>query len=70
VTINPGLRPSAAWRAPARPLMQLVGPQHVALGVPLLRLIGLSAPSGKKQDRLPVRVAEHNVTMPGPDGKW
>ena len=30
--------------AGARPLMELVGPQYVAEGVPLLRLIGLSAP--------------------------
>jgi O-antigen/teichoic acid export membrane protein len=30
--------------AGARPLMELVGAQYVALGVPLLRLIGLSAP--------------------------
>jgi transposase IS4-like protein len=29
----------------------------------------LNAPSGKKEDRLPVRVTEHNVLMPGPDGK-
>ena len=30
--------------AGARPLMELLGPQYVAEGVPLLRLIGLSAP--------------------------
>ena len=29
----------------------------------------LNAPSGKKQDRLPVRAAEHNVIMPSGDGK-
>ena len=29
----------------------------------------LNAPSGKKQDRLPVRAAEHNVIMPAGDGK-
>ena len=33
------------------------------------RMSWLNAPSGKKADRLPVRVAEHNVTVPGPDGK-
>ncbi len=33
------------------------------------RMSWLNAPSGKKEDRLPVRVTEHNVTMPGPDGK-
>jgi hypothetical protein len=33
------------------------------------RMSWLNAPTGKKEDRLPVRVAEHNVTMPGPDGK-
>ncbi len=32
------------------------------------RISWLNAPSGRKEDRLPVRVAEHNVTMPGPDG--
>lgn len=32
------------------------------------RMSWLNAPSGKKADRLPVRVTEHNVTMPGPDG--
>ena len=30
--------------AAARPLIELVGPQYVAEGVPLLRLVGLSAP--------------------------
>jgi len=29
----------------------------------------LNAPSGKKQDRLPTRAAEHNVILPGGDGK-
>ena len=29
----------------------------------------LNAPSGKKQDRLPVRAAEHNVIMASGDGK-
>ena len=33
------------------------------------RLTWLNAPSGKKQDRLPVRVTEHNVIMPSGDGK-
>jgi hypothetical protein len=33
------------------------------------RLSWLNAPSGKKEDRLPVRVTEHNVTMPSGDGK-
>ena len=33
------------------------------------RLTWLNAPSGKKQDRLPVRAAEHNVILPGGDGK-
>jgi len=33
------------------------------------RISWLNAPSGKRADRLPVRVTEHNVTMPGPDGK-
>ena len=28
----------------------------------------LNAPSGKKQDRLPVRAAEHNVILPS--GDW
>ena len=28
----------------------------------------LNAPSGKRADRLPVRAAEHNATMPGVDG--
>ena len=32
------------------------------------RMSWLNAPSGKKADRLPVRVTEHNVTMPGPAG--
>jgi hypothetical protein len=32
------------------------------------RLTWLNAPSGKKQDRLPVRVTEHNVIMPSGDG--
>jgi Insertion element 4 transposase N-terminal len=32
------------------------------------RLTWLNAPSGKKEDRLPVRAAEHNVTMPGGGG--
>ena len=32
------------------------------------RLSWLNAPSGKKADRLPVRVTEYNVTVPGPDG--
>jgi Insertion element 4 transposase N-terminal len=32
------------------------------------RLTWLNAPSGSKQDRLPVRVAEHNAIMPGGDG--
>jgi hypothetical protein len=32
------------------------------------RMSWLNAPSGKKEDRLPVRVTEHNVIMPGPDG--
>jgi Insertion element 4 transposase N-terminal len=31
------------------------------------RMTWLNAPSGRKQDRLPVRAAEHNVTMPGAD---
>jgi Insertion element 4 transposase N-terminal len=29
----------------------------------------LNAPSGKKEDRLPVRVAEHNAVVPSGDGK-
>ena len=33
------------------------------------RLTWLNAPSGKEEDRLPVRVTEHNAVMPGPDGK-
>ena len=33
------------------------------------RLTWLNAPSGKKQDRLPVRAAEHNVILPCGDGK-
>jgi Insertion element 4 transposase N-terminal len=33
------------------------------------RMSWLNAPSGKKEDRLPVRVTEHNVTMPGADGQ-
>src|SRR5207249_7055322 len=33
------------------------------------RLPWLNAPSGKKEDRLPVRVTEHNATMPRGDGK-
>ncbi len=33
------------------------------------RLSWLNAPSGKKEDRLPVRVTEHNAVMPGPGGK-
>ncbi len=32
------------------------------------RLTWLNAPSGKKEDRLPVRAAEHNVILPGGDG--
>jgi hypothetical protein len=32
------------------------------------RLSWLNAPSGKKTDRLPVRVAEHNAVMPGEGG--
>jgi hypothetical protein len=31
------------------------------------RMTWLNAPSGRKQDRLPVRAAEHNVTMPSAD---
>jgi transposase IS4-like protein len=33
------------------------------------RLTWLNAPSGKKADRLPVRVTEHNAIMPSGDGK-
>ena len=33
------------------------------------RLAWLNAPSGKKEDRLPVRVTEHNALMPAGDGK-
>jgi hypothetical protein len=33
------------------------------------RLTWLTAPSGKKHDRLPVRAAEHNVILPCGDGK-
>jgi hypothetical protein len=33
------------------------------------RMTWLNAPSRKKADRLPVRAAEHNVTMPGADGR-
>ncbi|MGH3223822.1 MAG: transposase domain-containing protein, partial [Streptosporangiaceae bacterium] len=33
------------------------------------RLSWLNAPSGKEEDRLPVRVTEHNAVMPGPDGE-
>ena len=33
------------------------------------RVTWLNAPSGKKADRLPVRAAGHNVTMPGVDGQ-
>ena len=33
------------------------------------RLTWLNAPSGKKQDRLPVRAAEHNAVLPCGDGK-
>ena len=32
------------------------------------RLTWLNAPSGNKEDRLPVRAAEHNVILPGGDG--
>ncbi len=32
------------------------------------RMTWLNAPSGKKQDRLPVRVTEHNAIMPAGDG--
>ncbi|MGH3123500.1 MAG: transposase domain-containing protein [Streptosporangiaceae bacterium] len=33
------------------------------------RLSWLNAPSGKKEDRLPVRVTEHNVILPSGDGE-
>jgi Insertion element 4 transposase N-terminal len=33
------------------------------------RMSYLNAPGGRVADRLPVRVAEHNVTVPGPDGE-
>jgi hypothetical protein len=33
------------------------------------RLTWLNAPSGTKEDRLPVRVTEHNALMPAADGK-
>jgi hypothetical protein len=33
------------------------------------RISWLNAPSGRKQDRLPVRVAEHSVLVTGPDGR-
>jgi Insertion element 4 transposase N-terminal len=33
------------------------------------RMTWLNAPSGKKQDRLPVRAAEHNVILPSGGGK-
>jgi hypothetical protein len=33
------------------------------------RLTWLNAPSGKKEDRLPVRVTEHNAVMPSGDGE-
>ena len=33
------------------------------------RMTWLNAPSAKKQDRLPVRAAEHNVTIPGAGGQ-
>jgi hypothetical protein len=33
------------------------------------RLSWLNAPSGRKADRLPVRVTEHNAVMPAADGK-
>jgi hypothetical protein len=32
------------------------------------RVSWLNAPSGKKEDRLPVRVTEHSALVPGPDG--
>jgi hypothetical protein len=33
------------------------------------RLSWLNAPSGKKEDRIRIRVCEHNAVMPGPDGQ-
>lgn len=33
------------------------------------RLTWLNAPSGKKQDRLAIRAAEHNAVLPGGDGE-
>jgi Insertion element 4 transposase N-terminal len=33
------------------------------------RMSWLNAPSGKKEDRLPVRVAEHSALVAGPDGE-
>src|SRR6266699_4892851 len=33
------------------------------------RVTWLNAPSGRKQDRLPVRAAEHNVILPAGDGR-
>ncbi len=33
------------------------------------RLTWLNAPSGRKEDRLPVRAAEHNAVLPGGDGQ-
>jgi transposase IS4-like protein/DDE family transposase len=33
------------------------------------RMSWLNAPSGKKEDRLPVRVSEHSAVVPGPDGE-
>jgi Insertion element 4 transposase N-terminal len=33
------------------------------------RMTWLNAPSGRKQDRLPVRAAEHNAILPSGDGK-
>ena len=33
------------------------------------RLTWLSAPSGKKDERLPVRASEHNAVLPGGDGE-
>jgi hypothetical protein len=33
------------------------------------RMSWLNAPSGKEEDRLPVRVAEHSVLVTGPDGE-
>jgi hypothetical protein len=33
------------------------------------RMSWLNAPSGKKEDRLPVRVTEHGAVVPGPDGE-